>query len=821
MTREEKIALLKGTTPQAALTREEKIAILKGTAAAPAPAPAPVAEPEPEKAPLDMLNTIRGGVQSLSQGQTLNWGDSIAGMGRAMVDPLIGKLTGNEAAVEAMTGQAAPTGITEKNWDMYAEDERANLDQFRKENPKTAFGLELGGGFASPVNFVAPGSTGLGKGASFAQRLRQGAGRGIIEGAIAGAGNADENRLGGALMGGAIGGALPFGVNVAVKEPWRQLTKRRIVQDLFEETRDEFGKIVRKFKTPIHMTGEHSTLVDLYRQVVGRAWGGKQVLGAQEAPIIEAAKAGAEKATGKAKILARTLNKTKEEIGVDARRATAEIDLDAKQAADKINAQYAEDTATVSRQIADAEAAGDLEKVAQLEAVGEMVDAGVEKEAMDLRALAATEAMPDDARLDILNGVDGDDLLEGPLDVNDPLAVNNRLIDWWRKRGFAMVKDKEFTWDEGLGNSVAREFGEDPGLAMALDDAPGLIAAMEKRFGMSKAMESLKSGAPSEEGLMLFDEFFKDSTLQINGDALMEMRNVFAKAANRGGDKSFAYRRIREKFDSLIRRQLDEGSVEAFDDQLARWTKRLTYEEATAAANTTRGLWTPEQYASASRKVAGKEAASRGVSPLYGETNTALERQAAAKAAGQRATTEATQQSSVLGKTRAAEKQAREAAAQQRKAQALEGVNEQQRLDKALAEAQTDQRLRDLDLPGQNRAAGQAAKAARDNAREIASRGIPQKASGLSALLTTMLLAGGASAGAVVGGPVGAAIGLGVGSSVGRGLAQPGLQEAMAGQLRSQQFMNQMLEYLNENAVAPAVQRTLTREFLVDNATED
>jgi len=809
-----------GQDKLAKLDRLKKLQRLRELQAMKAQQSVPV--PEPEKAPLDALNTLRGGIQSLSQGQTLNWGDEIAGMGRAMVDPLIGKLTGNEAAVEAMTGQTAPAGITEKNWDMYAEDERANLDQFREDNKKTAFGLELAGGFASPVNFIAPGSTGLGPGASFAQRLRQGAGRGIIEGAVAGAGNADENRLGGATMGAALGGVLPVGINVAVKEPWRQLTKRRIVQDLFEETVDEFGNVVRKLKTPIHMTGEHSTLVDLYRQVVGRAWGGKQVLGAQEAPIIEAAKAGAEKATGKAKILARTLNKTKKEIGVDAKRAAAEIDLDAKQASEKIDAQYAEDMATVNRQIADAEAAGDLEKVAQLEAVGEMVDAGVEKEAMDLRALAATEAMPDDARRDIINGVDGDDLLEGPLDVNDPLAVNNRLIDWWRKRGFSMVKDKEFTWDEGLGASVAREFNEDPGLAMALDDAPGLIAAIERRFGMSKAMESLKGGAPSEEGLMLFDEFFKDSTLKVDGDALMEMRNVFAKAASRGGDKSFAYRRIRDKFDNLIRRQLDEGSVEAFNDQLARWSKRLTYEEATAAANTTRGLWTPEQYASAAKKVTGKEAASRGVSPLYGETNTALERQAAAKAAGQRATTEATEQSSVLAKTRDAEKQAREAAAQQRKTQALEGVGEQQRLDKALAEAQADQRIRDLDLPGQNLAAGNAARAARINAREVASRGIPQKASGLSSLLTTLLLAGGgAGLGGAVGGPVGAAVGLGVGSSVARGLGQPGMQEAMAGQLRSQQFMNQVLDYVNENAITPAAQRTLTREFLIDNATED
>jgi len=763
-----------------------------------APAPEPAPAPVPEKAPLDTLNSIRGGVQSVVQGQTLNWGDEIVGAGRALADRAIGALTGNEAAVEAMTGQAAE-GIRARDAQMYADDERANMAQFRQENPKTAFGLELAGGFASPVNFVAPGAGGLAKSAKATQRLRAGAGRGIIEGAIAGAGNADENRAAGALTGAALGGILPVGINVAIKEPWRQLTKRRIVQDLFEEGRDEFGKLVRKFKTPIHMSGEHSTLVDLYRQVVGRAWGGKQVLGAQEAPLIEAAEEGLQKAQYKAKVLGRTLAQQTDEVKKSASRAAADIDD-----------QYARDTARITREIEEATARGDVEKIAKLEAVQEMSDAALEKEAMDLRGLAATEAMPDNARMDIINGVDGDDLLDGPIDVNDPLAVNNRLIDWWRKRGFSMVKDREFEWDQGLGKSVAREFSEDPGLALVLDDAPGLVAAMEKRLGMSDALEALKGGDVTEEGLRLFQDFFSNPNLKINGDALMEMRNAFAKAANRGGDKSFAFRRIKEKFDSLIRRQLDGSDVEAFDDQLARWTKRLTYEEATAAANQARGAFSPEQYANAAKKVAGKEAAARGATPLYDDYNTALERQAAVKATTKQASAQAKEEASGLSKSLAAEKEAR-----------LNAADSRRRLEKARAEADQAAQLDALDAPRQRDDAAKTLSEAKANARAVAARGIPKKASGLSSLLTTLLLSGGgAGLGGAIGGPLGAAVGLGVGSSVARGLGQEGAQLALAGQLRSQETLRKVLELLNNNAVTPAIQRTLNRELIVDTNTE-
>lgn len=110
------------------------------------------------------------------------------------------------------------------------------LGQFRQESPYLAGGLEIGAGLAPMLipgggqvaavsklgkalmpaaNAVKWLYTGGKPAASTLGRVATGLGKGTLEGALYGAGESEENRLGGAAMGGAMGGAFGLGTGLA------------------------------------------------------------------------------------------------------------------------------------------------------------------------------------------------------------------------------------------------------------------------------------------------------------------------------------------------------------------------------------------------------------------------------------------------------------------------------------------------------------------------------------------------------------------------------------------------------------------------------
>jgi hypothetical protein len=160
---------------------------------------------------------------------------------------------------------------------------------------------------------------------------------------------------------------------------------------------------------------------------------------------------------------------------------------------------------------------------------------------------------------------------------------------------------------------------------VALADAPGLIKKLEDRFGMTEALKALKTGNPEKVPAVMEGLF--SPKLKLDGDALMEMRNVFARSANKTADpvKGRAYGRIKQKFDDMIRDQLREQggdvAVDQFDDQIRRWTTQRNYLDSAKKAREFQGRFTPKQWIASSGKYGD---AATGSAPLQGQADTAL-----------------------------------------------------------------------------------------------------------------------------------------------------------------------------------------------------
>ena len=143
---------------------------------------------------------LAGFARTAAQGATFGLSDELAGLAAA--------LPGGKTPEEARAGA------------------RQNLAQYREDHPGMAIGAEMLGGLATGL--LVPGGAAraiptLGRGlrsARAGQRALAAGGLGAAEGALYGAGQADEGgRLGGAVKGGLAGGLLGGGIGAAMPAP--------------------------------------------------------------------------------------------------------------------------------------------------------------------------------------------------------------------------------------------------------------------------------------------------------------------------------------------------------------------------------------------------------------------------------------------------------------------------------------------------------------------------------------------------------------------------------------------------------------------------
>lgn len=140
-------------------------------------------------------------LDALHSGLTWGWSDELGGVG-ARLGHGLAKLTGNIAPGRENLGPQVAEQETAR--------QRADLAAFRERNPWTSTGIELAGSLVSggPLAKLATAPAAAAKAAPLLPTAGRLAALGAGEGALAGAGAADENKLFGGLLGSALGGTM-------------------------------------------------------------------------------------------------------------------------------------------------------------------------------------------------------------------------------------------------------------------------------------------------------------------------------------------------------------------------------------------------------------------------------------------------------------------------------------------------------------------------------------------------------------------------------------------------------------------------------------
>jgi hypothetical protein len=682
--------------------------------------PEPVSEPEPERylynesgtvsginpeaAPTkrEAQNYISGLGQEVLGGQLSGFADELSGAVRGGLDQAMTTQVEREAAAL----EDAP--VQQGSYAEYRDDARNTRDQFREENPGSAFAGALVGSLANPLNRVAPG---MGSTGSIGTRLGQSVARGSAEGALYGFGEGEgsiEDRLANSTEGAAWGGGLSGALTAGGGAVGRVLSNKRVQEALY----DAQGN----FK-PLHLIDKEGLLGDFYRNTVGRAWGGHQSLRAQEKPFVEASEEIIDAAENRIK---RVTRDTDDVIaGAKARAITEKADIAADTRSKK----------TVLTQARNA-AVKDTEQA-------------VADDVQNVRATMYQESLPDDHRAVLAD-----------VDLNDPIATNIALKQFWDEDAFRMVKDRNFEWDDQLRSRVEDAFAKDPGLVLDMADEPEMISKMAAKLGLTL-------GESSESNAIKVYDALTAPTTEISGDALMEMRNFFAKRANRITDPGVARgnRAIRDRFDEVIESQLkkaDPTAADAYREQLSRYSKYRTVRDAGKASK-----GAPFSLNQALTAASKRGDVQTGQVPFFDEITDAQKREV-----------QATERAG-LAKTREAQRSGR--------------LSQRERAGKNRADREAAKVIEYQDKRGTLDLAKEAQDAARAARTTLNKARVPEQVSGLSALLTTGLL--GAPIASTLGVGAGMAATVPIGTAVAKTLARPTTQRALAGQLGWQEAL--------------------------------
>ncbi|RKZ12058.1 hypothetical protein DRQ53_15280, partial [bacterium] len=536
------------------------------------------------------LQDIRGFGGALLKGQLAGFGDEFVG----------GVRTGMEMLNPASYGEG--TQDFADTYRMYRDDARASDKEFERENAGTALAANLVGGIASPINKVAPGMG----------TTRSGmAGRGAVEGALAGYGESEDgNVLRSTLTGAGFGG----GVGGLIGTAGHLFKRAKGIEDLDQVVDGE-----KRFKSLPLAADEDSLAGRIYRNTFGRSSGGGK-LRTQEQPWLGDAAEAVET----------------ERLALDARR----LDFDEAARGEKLD--LAETTRVQKRSLAEdvnqermnMDAQIDMLEAAELKpkqavpklpkavkaAKGDVRDA---EPTRVFRRQAATESLPPKER----------GWFEG-VDIDDPEMADDVIYDFWQSDdAFAMVKGRGFELDDELHGYI-KQVMETPESRSQLGEVVNVAKKRAKAEGFD-----LKVSELNEEGEEIIRKMTDSEILewafegQIDGTVLMELRNVFARGANSASGMSRgAQRKVASAFDKYIVRNIDDP--EDYFDHIAAYPNSLTHGKAVAGnkANAAGGRYTIDEHQAAGKPMArrgtdkaGKRSRKRPMQPQAREGRAALE----------------------------------------------------------------------------------------------------------------------------------------------------------------------------------------------------
>ena len=650
--------------------------------------------------------------RALIEGATLGLGDelgALAGAGMAKADQLI-------------TGRNKDQSFGDIYREMHGQFQDES-DRYERNNGRESIALNVAGGLTT--GGLSAGKALLAKGTPFLQRALAASGIGAAEGAVAGAASADqglENRLRGAGMGAAVGG-VAGGALTSVGGLVNSLAKRRVAQDLVQPD----GR-----QLPIHLSAQpgESGVADIYRNTVGGTIGGGALRRQEPAFLNEA---------DDAVVAARTQQEA----------------LQAQ--ANALKARLASEKNTQALALQDRVGNVKDQSRKAVKAAEEWAEKQGAKEVRQLRTAAVNQALPNDAPQE----------LRQALMQAEPQQAAKALDGWWQENGFRMVKDRDFEWTGDLKNKLDQMVATDPALALQLGDVWAKIPGMTEKM-QAAAMKVVKPGQSmtvadmSDAARMVLNE-----PTHINGDALMAMRNFFARASN-DTSKSFnkgAIRSKANKFDDEIRAGLGGNTPEAnaFNDHLSRWGSKAQYEKAVGAAKAEGGYFTPKQYSTAGGK---SKKATFGEQALQPETSKTIAAEKARKKA-------------------LADFKERQTLSSGARTQSVKNATQQRLLNRSL---ETDKQAKALAKQGKK-----GLKRATEAAKDLHSSRIPNSSIWAKMYKTGIL--GGAPGIAASGlGLAAAPVSIGMGAAISRGLASKPAQRFAAGQTRFQKGLQRDLD---------------------------
>lgn len=427
----------------------------------------------------------------------------------------------------------------------------AKQDAFKERQPGAALAADIAGSVASPVNAlkVAQAVTNLGRGA-------QTVGRVAAEGAVYGAGEAEEGeRLSGAATG-AGGGLLAYGAlrgaAKGVGTGVNALTSRKVAKPLVNEA----GEFI-----PLTLAAEgdgvvESTIQRFYKGVISPVSGSMKK---QEQAIIGSSEELKEGLTKFAKQVDEGLKlaetKAKDELNL-ASEALTETGEKLKAIRTKQRDGTIAPLSEKLEVLKNTKANQYVAKATQQATQNQNARRAVFRDQAFASALPAKASADDIQRLGSIE------------DVGQKIRALDKM---WAKDGYSMIKGKKIRVSENqFAKDISKGVLEDPVFKVL---APDIGSSFKKN--VMKTLESVGK--------------FRDKSGRIDGDALATIRSSLGTWASASGDYqlSRAYRMVQSKLDDVIKKQLTGDQLKAFNKESANWKSTVVLRDAVESTRNT------------------------------------------------------------------------------------------------------------------------------------------------------------------------------------------------------------------------------------------
>jgi hypothetical protein len=629
---------------------------------------------------------------------------------------------------------------------------------FAERNPKAAMAADIAGGFLTPAVALRAGTT-LGR-----------VGLSAAEGAIYGAGAAEEGERMSGLQSGAAFGAGGTAIFTLAGKAGSQLYRRRVDGDLVDIDGD-FVPLTLASSKP---DGVEGTIHTFYRDIVAPSFGGKGVIRSQEQKII-----------GKVDDLLESKKTFDKQLNAGLKEAEQKSKEAMTDALQKIRDELKESQGVVR------EAAG--KKGASLQSKLSAFQSKKPEEIAS-KALKLTNDALDSSNLNFRQEVYARSLPAGAT-LEDLALVSSKqtpgeaakeIDKLWNQVGYSMIKGKNIRFKKNELEQAIKE---------RIEKSPFLQVDVISTDPVMKIFNRVVDDVQA----------FKDKNSRITGEKASEIRAELGSLAYRAPNDQvkFSLYGLQKELDEIIKSQLTPKQLKAFNLESDKWKTTVILRDAIEKTQTgsKRGAFDVSDWiSSVSRNNKWDNRYAAG--PLNQKARELeVDHKAIEKSIARRAKTVAMQKAKNIEKTIVAHNKELKS-----KLSRLTTENDQKKL-----------RIRNNpqfaeDIARNSKQIEQTTSEIKAIEKEL-SKLNQLKASSNPGWFYTMAASGtlGGFMGGLIGGPLGIPAGVAgayaAGQVGGRALAKPSVQKAIAGQLPSQQKIQQLIAADKTGRTVEALER--------------